>query len=197
MDLFKEEHFKKKEHCIILDKFIVTLKDISSYTFNEKYKKNKFIRFIKDYNIISNNNVKTIQEVYNFLGVTCKLDYCRIFQNIKIFNGVNKDNKSIRFITLQPHNNFIYANCDEKLIEYISKQDMLMTTCAYYGHTINIFKNNKYNWEGFNNTFILLTLNHNLEYSKYAEVNIHYPNKVIHYRVPIQSRDYVKWFYQC
>ena len=57
-------------------------------------------------------------------------------------------------------------------------------------------KNNKYNWEGFNYTFILLTLNHNLKYSKYAEVNIHYPNKVMHYRVPIQSRDYVKWCYQ-
>lgn len=197
MELFKEEYFRKKTHCIIFNKYIIKLKDNSSYEFNTKEKKNKFIKFIKDYNIISNNNIKNIDEGYKFLGYTNKLKYYRFFYNILIFNGYNKYNKLIKFITFQPYTAYIFGNNDEKLINYISKQKILMLVCAYYGHTINIFKNNKYNWCDPYTTFILLTLNHNLKKSNYTEINIHYNDKIKTYKINVDYslfNKYSKYF---
>lgn len=157
----------------------IKLKDNSSYEFNTKENKNKFINFIIDYNINSTSNITTGKKEYKYFYPTKHEEYSNFFDHMNIFNGKTKNNELIRFITIQP---YTYEN-DERLLDYIYGNKLLNLICAYYGHTIHIFRDNKYNWHHEYTTFILFALDHNLKKCEYTEINIHYKDKIKVYKI--------------
>lgn len=139
--------------------------------------KEKFERFVRDFNIVKKDKIRRHEQYSYFCDrkVNCYLND-RMMRSVCDHLSVWSSEEE-RYVVFQSYKNL------EQILADLREYPKFILNCIKYGHAIDIYTDEKYNWHNDNNIFILVTLDkyYGSEYKKdeWYNVNIHKENGTI------------------